>query len=39
MKPTRVDDLHKEWMKDPKYRREYEALKEEFSLTAALMRV
>ena len=37
MKPTRVDDLHKEWMKDPKYRREYEALKEEFSLTAALI--
>ena len=37
MKPTRVDDLHKEWMKDPKYRREYEALKEEFSLAAALI--
>ena len=34
MKRTRVDDLHKEWMKNPKYRREYEALEEEFSLTA-----
>ena len=37
MKCTSVDDLHKEWMKHPKYRREYEALKEEFSLTAALI--
>jgi len=34
---TRVDDLHKEWMKDSEYRREYEALEEEFSLTAALI--
>ncbi len=37
MKPIRVDDLQKEWMQDPKYRREYEALEEEFSLTAALI--
>ena len=37
MSLTRVDDLHKEWMKDPKYRREYQALDEEFSLTAALI--
>ena len=37
MKRTRVDDLHKEWMKNPKYRREYEALEEEFSLTAVLI--
>ena len=37
MSRTRVDDLHKEWMKDPKYRREYQALEEEFSLTAALI--
>ena len=37
MKRTRVDDLHKEWMKNPKYRREYKALEEEFSLTAALI--
>jgi ribosome-binding protein aMBF1 (putative translation factor) len=33
----RVDDLHKQWMKDPNYRREYEALEEEFSLKAALI--
>ena len=37
MKRTQVDDLHKVWMKNPKYRREYEALEEEFSLTAALI--
>ena len=32
-----VDDLHTEWMKDPGYQREYEALEEEFSLVAALI--
>ena len=37
MSRTRVDDLHKEWMKDPKYRREYQALEGEFSLTAAMI--
>jgi ribosome-binding protein aMBF1 (putative translation factor) len=37
MKRTTVDDLHKKWMKSPKYRREYEALDEEFSLAAALI--
>lgn len=37
MKRTGVDDLQKAWMKNPKYRREYEALEEEFSLTAALI--
>ena len=37
MTRIRVDDLHKDWMKDPKYRREYEALEEEFSLVAALI--
>jgi ribosome-binding protein aMBF1 (putative translation factor) len=37
MSRTRVDDLHKDWMKDPDYRREYEALDEEFSLTAAMI--
>ena len=37
MKRTRVDELHKDWMKDPKYRREYQALEEEFSLTAAMI--
>jgi ribosome-binding protein aMBF1 (putative translation factor) len=37
MSRIRVDDLHKDWMRDPKYRREYEALEEEFSLVAALI--
>ena len=37
MRRARVDDLHNDWMKDPKYRREYNALEEEFSLTAAMI--
>lgn len=37
MRRTTVDDLHKKWMKSPKYQREYEALKQEFSLAAALI--
>ena len=37
MSRTRVDDLHDEWMKDPKYLRGYKALDEEFSLTAAMI--
>jgi transcriptional regulator with XRE-family HTH domain len=37
MKRTTADELHKKWMKNPKYRREYEALEEEFSLSAALI--
>jgi ribosome-binding protein aMBF1 (putative translation factor) len=37
MKRATVDDLHKKWMKNPKYRREYNALEEEFSISAALI--
>ena len=37
MSRIRVDDRHKDWMKDPKYRRQYQALEEEFSLVAALI--
>ncbi len=37
MKRIRVDDLHKQWIKSPDYRREYESLEEEFSLTAAMI--
>jgi len=37
MKRTTVDDLHKKWMGNPKYRRKYNALGEEFSLAAALI--
>jgi transcriptional regulator with XRE-family HTH domain len=33
---TRIMDLHKKWMKDPEYRKEYEALEEEFALAAAV---
>jgi ribosome-binding protein aMBF1 (putative translation factor) len=32
-----ADDLHKKWMKRPKYRLEYKALEKEFSLSAALI--
>jgi transcriptional regulator with XRE-family HTH domain len=34
---TLMRDLHKEWMKDPEYRREYEALDEEFAFIKALI--
>ena len=29
---TKFADLHKRWMKDPAYRKEYDALEEEFAL-------
>ena len=35
---TRISDLHMRWMNDPAYRDEYEALEDEFSLAAALIR-
>lgn len=31
------EELHKEWMKDPKYRREYEKLEPEFQIARALI--
>jgi transcriptional regulator with XRE-family HTH domain len=34
----KFDTLHKKWMKDPAYRREYDALEEEFALIAARAR-
>jgi len=37
MKRATVDVLHRKWMESPKYRREYEALEEEFSLSATLI--
>src|SRR5689334_6309969 len=37
MKRMSVDELHKKWVKNPKYRHEYQALEEEFSLSAALI--
>lgn len=33
---TRITDLHKRWVKDPAYRKEYEALEEEFALAQAI---
>ncbi|MBS1833497.1 MAG: helix-turn-helix domain-containing protein [Acidobacteria bacterium] len=37
MKPKSIDDSHKKWMEDPEYRKEYEALAEEFALASALI--
>jgi ribosome-binding protein aMBF1 (putative translation factor) len=34
---TDVKALFKEWRKDPEYRREYEALEEEFALATAVI--
>jgi transcriptional regulator with XRE-family HTH domain len=36
---TRVVELHKKWMSEPKYRKAYEALDEEFSLASAVIDV
>jgi ribosome-binding protein aMBF1 (putative translation factor) len=33
---TKIKNLHKKWLKDPQYRREYEALDEEFALAAVV---
>ena len=33
---TKIKDLHRKWMKDPEYRKEYDALEEEFALAAAV---
>ena len=34
---TDFDDVRKDWMKDPEFVREYEALEEEFSLASAMI--
>jgi ribosome-binding protein aMBF1 (putative translation factor) len=34
---ARISDMHKKWMKEPKYRKAYEALEEEFVLASALI--
>jgi hypothetical protein len=31
---ARITDLHKKWMKRPKYQKTYEALEEEFALAS-----
>jgi hypothetical protein len=33
---TKIEDLHKTWMKDATYRREYDTLEEEFTVMAAI---
>jgi len=34
---VRITDLHKKWMKEPKYRKAYEALEVEFALASAVI--
>ena len=34
---TRIKDLHKKWLRDAEYRREHDALEEEFALASALI--
>ena len=36
---ARVSEMHKNWMKEPKYRKAYEALEEEFVLASAVVDV
>lgn len=36
---ARISDMHKQWMKEPKYRKAYKALEEEFVLASAVMDV
>jgi transcriptional regulator with XRE-family HTH domain len=34
---TKIKDLHKTWLRDPDYQREFDALEEEFALASALI--
>src|SRR5438477_1972636 len=34
---ARISEMHKKWMKQPKYRQAYEALEEEFALASAVL--
>jgi transcriptional regulator with XRE-family HTH domain len=34
---ARITELHKKWIKEPKYRKAYEALREEFELASAMI--
>jgi transcriptional regulator with XRE-family HTH domain len=36
---ARISDMHKKWMKEPKYRKAYEALEGEFVLASAVLEV
>jgi hypothetical protein len=35
---TRILDMHKKWMKDPEYAKEYDLLAGEFTLEAAVQK-
>lgn len=34
---SRIKDLHKRWLRDDDYRREYDALEDEFTLASAMI--
>ena len=34
---TKIKDLHKKWLRDDDYRREYDALEDEFTLSSELI--
>src|SRR6185437_4843240 len=34
---ARISDLHKKWLKEPKYQKAYESLEEEFVLASAVI--
>ena len=34
---ARISELHKKWMKEPRYQKAYQALEEEFALASALI--
>jgi hypothetical protein len=34
---ARISDMHKRWMKEPKYRKAYDSLEEEFVLTSTVI--
>jgi transcriptional regulator with XRE-family HTH domain len=36
---ARISEMHKKWMKEPKYRKAYDTLEEEFGLASAVMEV
>ena len=36
---ARITDLHKKWLKEPKYRKAYKALEEEFALASTVIDV
>jgi len=34
---TRISEMHERWLKDPKYRKTYDALEDEFAVAKAVM--